>query len=496
MRSGISPRSRSPRPTRASRSSVDSRLWSGYCTRTTAIRPSAETRPPRTAASPPRSSAPAGSLVPSTCGSRLTSACSRASAVRAVPWSKNVAPPSTGVTTTWAVIPSWPVPARSISSAARWESSPGAVIESAVGPPKAIAATTASAAASSHAAITRHGWRAALPPRRERAFESIWSSNHLVGRLRTATDAEVRRGGAPGHRLASRGSARPRTERRSVLLADARRGALPRLKTVLRDDLRILWTEPRPPDAPGRVWRDWALLAAGLGGVVLEATLREDVVWRPVAVVFAVWLSGLPMWRRTRPLAMVALGFGAMILLEVASLVAAPREPVGLYTGAVVLGLVYALPRWGSGREVVLGGVVILAAFALSVVTDDTPAVDQVVGLAFLLPPAVIGASVRFRATARERQLERVRSRERERLARELHDAVAHHVSAMVIRAQAGRVVAGTDPAAAIEALEGVEEDGARTLEEMRAMVAALRDGGAAAELAPPAGVVDLGLDA
>jgi signal transduction histidine kinase len=276
-------------------------------------------------------------------------------------------------------------------------------------------------------------------------------------------------------------------------LADARRGALPRLNTVLRDDLRTLWTEPRPPDAPGRVWRDWALLAAGLGGVVLEATLRQDVVWRPVAVVFAVWLSVLPMWRRTRPLAMVALGFGAMILLEVASLVAAPRQPVGLYTtGLVVLVLVYALPRWGSGREVVLGGVVILAAFALSVVTDDTPAVDQVVGFAFLLLPAVIGASVRFRATARERQLQQVRSRERERLARELHDTVAHHVSAMVIRAQAGRVVAGTDPAAAVQALEGVEEEGARTLEEMRAMVAALRDGEAGAELAPPAGVADL----
>jgi signal transduction histidine kinase len=275
-------------------------------------------------------------------------------------------------------------------------------------------------------------------------------------------------------------------------LADVRRGALSRLKTVLRDDLRTLWTEPRPPDAPGRVWRDWALLAAGLGGVVLEATLREDVVWRPVAVVFAGWLSVLPMWRRTRPLAMVALGFGAMLVLGVASLVAAPREPVGLYTGLVVLVLVYALPRWGSGREVVLGGVVILAAFALSAVTDDSPAVDQVVGFAFLLLPAVIGAAVRFRASARERQLERVRSRERERLARELHDTVAHHVSAMVIRAQAGRVVAGTDPAAAVEALAGVEEEGARTLEDMRAMVAALREGGAGAELAPPAGVADL----
>ncbi|MER6425402.1 sensor histidine kinase [Streptomyces sp. NPDC001137] len=261
---------------------------------------------------------------------------------------------------------------------------------------------------------------------------------------------------------------------------------------MLRDDLRSLWTEPRPPDAPARVWRDWVLLAAGLGGVVLEATLRENVVWRPVAVVLAVWLCVLPLWRRTRPLAVVALAFGSVILLQIASLVAAPREHVGLNIGAVVVVLVYALPRWGSGREIVLGGALILAAFALSVVTEETPAADQVGGFVFLLLPGLMGATVRFRVTARERQLEQVRSREREQLARELHDTVAHHVSAIVIRAQAGRVLAGTDPSAAVEALEGVEEEGARTLEEMRAMVAALRDRGAGAELAPPAGVVDL----
>jgi signal transduction histidine kinase len=261
---------------------------------------------------------------------------------------------------------------------------------------------------------------------------------------------------------------------------------------VLPDEVRALWTEPRPPDVPGRVWRDWALLAAGLGGVALEATLREDLVWRPVAVVLAVWLCALPLWRRTHPLATVVLGFGAMMLLSVASLVAAPPEPVGLYTGVVVLVLVYALPRWGSGREVVAGGVVILATFALSAATDDAPLVEQVVGLGFLLLPAVLGASMRLRATARERQLEQVRSRERERLARELHDTVAHHVSAMVIRAQAGRVAAAREPAAAVEALDGVEEEGARTLEEMRAIVAALRDRGDRAELVPPAGVADL----
>lgn len=262
---------------------------------------------------------------------------------------------------------------------------------------------------------------------------------------------------------------------------------------MLRDDLRTLWTEPRPPAALARVRRDWALLAAGLVGVALEATLRENVVWRPVAVVFAVGLCLLPLWRRTRPLAMVTLAFGSVMLLQVASLVAAPHEPVGLYTvGAVVLVLVYALPRWGSGREIVLGGAVILAVGALCSVTDETPVGENVVGFVFLLLPGVVGAAVRFWGSARERQLEQVRSREREQLARELHDTVAHHVSAMVIIAQAGRVLAGADTSAAVEALAGVEEEGARTLEEMRAMVAALRDRGVGAELAPPAGVADL----
>src|SRR5262245_62453380 len=95
-----------------------------------------------------------------------------------------------------------------------------------------------------------------------------------------------------------------------------------------------------------------------------------------------------------------------MIVVEVASLVAAVHDSVGLYTSLIVLVLVYALSRWGSGREVVLGGAVILAAFAMSVITDDTPALDQVVGFGFLVVPGVIGASVRFWATSRERQLE------------------------------------------------------------------------------------------
>jgi signal transduction histidine kinase len=198
------------------------------------------------------------------------------------------------------------------------------------------------------------------------------------------------------------------------------------------------------------------------------------------------------LWRRTHPLAMVVLAFGSTILLTLVDLGIGHDQPVGLDTSVIVLVLVYALTRWGSGRDIVLGSVVVLTTFALAVVVYDIPLGDQVGGFLFLTFPGVVGASVRFWTTSRTRELDRMRSQERVQLARELHDTVAHHVSAIVIRAQAGRVVAGADPATAVQALKGIEEEGARTLEAMRAMVVSLRDGNAPAELAPQAGVADL----
>ncbi|MDX2561282.1 sensor histidine kinase [Streptomyces sp. TX20-6-3] len=83
------------------------------------------------------------------------------------------------------------------------------------------------------------------------------------------------------------------------------------------------------------------------------------------------------------------------------------------------------------------------------------------------------------------------RSEERVGLARELHDMVAHHVSAIVVQAQAGRAMAGQRPEAALEALAVIEGEASRTLAEMRVMVRVLRDG-APAEYAPQPGVADL----
>jgi signal transduction histidine kinase len=156
-----------------------------------------------------------------------------------------------------------------------------------------------------------------------------------------------------------------------------------------------------------------------------------------------------------------------------------------------VVVLVYALFRWGSGREVAIGSGVILTAFVVGMVEDFTTLAELVAAFIFLWFPAVLGASVRFWRTSRNRELDQVRLREREQLARELHDTVAHHVSAMVVRAQAGRIVAATRPAAASEALEVIEAEGSRTLAEMRVMVGALRDGDDA-DLAPQRGVADI----
>ncbi|MEO6628750.1 MAG: ATP-binding protein, partial [Aquihabitans sp.] len=67
----------------------------------------------------------------------------------------------------------------------------------------------------------------------------------------------------------------------------------------------------------------------------------------------------------------------------------------------------------------------------------------------------------------------------------------AHHVSAIAVRAQAGRVVASTDPTAALDALVVIEEEASRTLAEMRTMVGALRHG-KEPDLAPQRGVADI----
>ena len=180
----------------------------------------------------------------------------------------------------------------------------------------------------------------------------------------------------------------------------------------------------------------------------------------------------------------------ALIVGDVANLIAA-AGPVGLDTMIYVVLLPYSLFRWGAGREAGIGLAIILVALVLGVAVDFTGVVDTVIGSLFLLFPAALGASVRYWTASRLRELDQVKLLERAQLARELHDTVAHHVSAIAIRAQAGRTLAATQPDAAVNALDVIEEEASRTLTDMRTMVGDLREGEAAA-LAPQPGVADL----
>jgi signal transduction histidine kinase len=260
---------------------------------------------------------------------------------------------------------------------------------------------------------------------------------------------------------------------------------------VVNSVVRSLRNEPRAAAPPGRVWRDWALVAVLVATAVFEGILRTDVAWRPVALVLAVALVFPLLWRRTHPLAVVVVIFGSVIVLNLVTLFAGPTTSVGLYTMIYVLLVPYALLRWGSGREVMIGLSIIVVAALLGIASDFNGVGEAVAGFVFLMFPAVLGALVRFWTTSRTREIDQVRLREREQLARELHDTVAHHVSAMVIRAQAGRVVAPSDPAAALDALRVIEEEGSRTLAEMRSMVGALRDR-EDADLTPQNGIADI----
>lgn len=92
-----------------------------------------------------------------------------------------------------------------------------------------------------------------------------------------------------------------------------------------------------------------------------------------------------------------------------------------------------------------------------------------------LLLAVSVGVGAWRRTIGRQRALALVRARdaEREEIARELHDVVAHHVTAIVVQAQAGQLV--RDPDAARATLAAVEAEGQAAMAAMRRMVASLR---------------------
>ncbi|MEV0147563.1 MULTISPECIES: histidine kinase [unclassified Nonomuraea] len=174
-------------------------------------------------------------------------------------------------------------------------------------------------------------------------------------------------------------------------------------------------------------------------------------------------------------------------------------------TGAAGLVMLYSVAAY-RGLAVALGGLA-LSLVLSAAAGAGAPAAwsDHLVVIVALVAVWGVGRSLRLRraymAELKDRaaRLERARAadrraaraEERSRIARELHDVVAHHVSVMTVQASAARRVLASDPELAGEALSAIEETGRMALTEMRNIVGVLR-AGARAELGPQPGTRDL----
>jgi signal transduction histidine kinase len=213
--------------------------------------------------------------------------------------------------------------------------------------------------------------------------------------------------------------------------------------------------------------------------IVMSLTLRRRM---PVAVLAFV-LAG--------SLTLTAFGYVPMLGPAVAYLIA-------IYSVASHRGLATSLPVGAFG----------LILYVVSMALDGYWFWQAVSNAVLLVGVWWIGRSLRLRRAylneleARARRLERAReadsraarAEERSRIARELHDVVAHHVSVMTVQAGAARRILHRDPEAVQDALSTIEQMGRTALGEMRRLVGVLRTEAepARSELSPQPGVHDV----
>lgn len=216
-------------------------------------------------------------------------------------------------------------------------------------------------------------------------------------------------------------------------------------------------------------------------GFVWSCLLWAPLAWRrrsPVASVVAVYVAGL---------AHLVLGTPTFLIADLAVLIA-------LYS-VTVHG-----PRWAHRTAIVsaiVGGLVLACTMAVQYVWASDPA--QLAGSALLMwvfcsacavatwafglmrrsRRETIGA-LRDRAERLERERDQqariATAAERTRIAREMHDIVAHSLSVVVAQADGGRYAAAGDPDAATRALATIAETGRAALADMRRLLGVLRE--------------------
>jgi signal transduction histidine kinase len=225
--------------------------------------------------------------------------------------------------------------------------------------------------------------------------------------------------------------------------------------------------------------------------VLLTLAQAVPLVWRRRAPVTVLAVTGLA------ALAHLAIGyrptwaeFGVLIALYTVA-AHCPRRRSMLAAAAVAAGLaVYAalaMVRYPSPlEEDVQGWVVSYVQFAAAWFLGDV----QQRRLAYTAKLEALNAQL---ATEQELRSRWAVAEERARIARELHDVVAHSVSVMVVQAGAARRTLASSPDQATTALGQIESTGRQALVEMRRLLGLLRDGDREdAALAPQPGLAHL----
>ncbi|MFE7590865.1 sensor histidine kinase [Kitasatospora sp. NPDC057512] len=255
----------------------------------------------------------------------------------------------------------------------------------------------------------------------------------------------------------------------------------------------------RPAACPPAVAREGVdarrtrLMPSALAGLALLSALLTDLGrwWgmRPGPVGDALFLGSgaamgaLVLWA-LRPRASGRAGTapaaaGALLVSFAASagyhLLPSGHRPTGLTEG-LALALLLSLVAHRCRPPVVAGTA--LAAFAALLAAAGREGgpydVDNALLVLVLLGPGLL---LRWRAERRAWHIERAVREERNALARDLHDVVAHQVTGIVVQAQALQYVAVRDPELLRTALADIEHAGADALAAMRRLVGALREG-------------------